>query len=119
GPSWNDATRAVIDARLALTVDESVLGPARTATLRALVDRIVPQPAGRAPVNAAALVIEKIANDAGDGHRPELLPRIREAWSIGLEAIEAEARDRHGCGFAELDGSRADALLRTIENGTA
>jgi hypothetical protein len=119
GPSWNAATRAVIDERLALTVDEAVLGPARTATLRALVDRIVPQPAGRPPVNAGALVVDKIAHDAGDGHRPEALPRVREAWTIGLDAIDAEAREHHDCPFAQLDGLRADALLRTIENGTA
>jgi hypothetical protein len=109
----------VIDARLALVVDESVLGGERTATLQTIVARIVPQPRGRPPVNAVALVIEKIAQDAGDGHRPEGLPRVREAWEVGLDVIEALARERHGCAFAALDGDRADALLRTVENGTA
>jgi hypothetical protein len=119
GPSWNDRTRAVVDTRLALTVDESVLGPLRTATLQAVVDRIVPQPQARPPVNAAAVLIEKIASDAGDGHRPERLPRVRQAWTIGLDAIEAEARTAKGSAFAQLAGAAADALLRRLENGTA
>ena len=94
GPSWNAATRAVIDARLALAVDESVLGPERTATLQAIVARIVPQPRGRPPVNAAALVIDKIAQDAGDGHRPEDLPRgtIERVTLVARWAGEIRAR---------------------------
>ena len=119
GPSWNATTRSVIEARLALSADPSVLGPERTETLCAVVGRIVPQPAGRAPVNAAALVIDKIARDAGDGHRPEHLPRTREAWMVGLDAIEAEAQARHDYSFAALDGDQADTLLRSVENGSA
>jgi hypothetical protein len=119
GPSWNAVTRAVIDDRLAMTVDETVLGASMTATLRALIDRIVPQPEGRPPVNAVALVVDKIAREAGDGHRPEELPRLRDAWLIGLGAIDAEAHGRIGCAFAELEGSQADVLLRRVESGAA
>jgi hypothetical protein len=118
GPSWNALTRRVIDERLALTIDDDVLGPARTATLCAIVARIVPQPAERAPVNAAAILIAKIARDDGDGYRPEGLPHLREAWTIGLDAIEAEARDRQRCAFAVLGDREADALLRRVEAGT-
>jgi hypothetical protein len=119
GPSWNAKTREVIDARLALEIDEKVLGPVRTATLVAIADRIAPQAPDRSPINTAALVIDKLARDAGDGHRPEGLPRVREAWLIALDAIEAEARTRYGRPFAALDGNDADVLLRAIENGSA
>jgi hypothetical protein len=104
---------------LARDVDESVLGPRRTATLKAIVERITPQPQDRPPVNAAAMVIDKIAHDAGDGHRPEGLPRLRDAWTAGLDAIEAEAQARHAGPFAELAGEDADTLLRAVENGSA
>lgn len=118
-PSWNAQTRAVIDARLSLTELDSMLGPTRTTTLRAIVDRIVPQPLGRPPVNAAALVIEKIADDMSDGYRPAGLPHLRAAWERALDAIAAEAQSRHGRPFAELDADAEDALLRLIENGDA
>jgi hypothetical protein len=119
GPSWNAATRAVISARRALRADPHVLGIARTATLEAVADRIAPQPAEREPVNTAAMVIDRIARNAGDGYRPEGLPPLRDAWIIGLDAIAAEAQARHGRPFAELTGSEADALLHAIENGSA
>lgn len=118
-PSWNAQTRAVIDARLSITGDDSILDPSRTATLRAVVDRIVPQPLGRPPVNAAALVIEKIADDISDGYRPAGLPHLRAAWERALDAIAAEAQARHGRPFAELPPEAEDALLRLVENGEA
>lgn len=118
GLSWNAPTRAVIDERLGLAIDDTVLGSTRTATLRAIVARIVPQPVDRSPVNATALVIGKIAQDEGDGYRPDGLPRLRDAWTTALDAIEAEARHRHGCAFALLADQDADALLRAVEAGT-
>lgn len=119
GPSWNPKTRAVMDARIALAVDPEVLGPTRTATLQAIADRIAPPPPGRAPVNSAALLIDKIRQGASDGYRPEGLPPLRHAWIIGLDAIEAEAQARHAAPFAALPGDQADALLRAVENGSA
>lgn len=116
-PSWNAQTRRVIDARLALEERPDVLSETQLATLRALVDRITPQPEGRPPVNAVALLIEKIAADASDGYRAAKLPRVKEAWLRGLDAIDAEARAREGKPFALLDGERADAVLTAIEHG--
>lgn len=117
GPSWNPPTRAVIDERLALSDEADLLDPRRRATLRALAARIVPQPEGRAAVNAAAMVLVKIAQDDSDGYRPAALPRVREAWTRGLDAIEGEALVRHGRSFADLDGPAQDALLTAVESG--
>jgi hypothetical protein len=118
GLSWNARTRDVIDARLALEIDDTVLGPTRTATLRAVIRRLVPQPVDRPPVNVAAMVIDKIARDDGDGYRPDAMPALHEAWTIGLDAIEEEARSRHDCAFALLSDDSADLLLAAIETGS-
>lgn len=115
-PSWNPQTRKVIAERLA-TAEPNVLTPEQRATLRLVIDRIVPQPEGRPPVNACALVLHKIMADGGDGYRHHRLPRVREAWERGLDAIDAEARARFGHGFAVLDGGQADAVLRAVECG--
>lgn len=116
-PSWDAKTRAVIDRRLALGERTDVLDEAQRATLRAIADRIVPQPEGRPAVNTAALVLDKIA--AGGGERPPGLPRIAEAWSRGLDAVEAEAQARHQTAFAALEGRLADALLAAVQHGEA
>jgi len=115
--SWDDFTRAVIDRRLALTVPEDVLEPTQLATLRAVVGRICPDPPGRPPTTTLAMLVHRIAADAGDGYRHHLLPRFAECWRRGLDAIDAEAQARFAGPFAALDGEQADAVLRAIEQG--
>lgn len=115
--SWNDQTRSVIARRLALDVSGHALNAAQVATLRALADRITPQPEGRPAINVVAILSDKIDHDEGDGARPAGFPRIREAWQRGLDAIEAEARARTGHSFVGLDDERADTVLRAIERG--
>lgn len=117
GESWNAPTREAVDQRLALSDEAGRLDSRRWATLRALADRIVPQPEERPPVNAAALVLAKIAGDEGDGYRPAGLPRVADAWTRGLDALEAEALARHARPFAELEPEAADALLTAVERG--
>jgi hypothetical protein len=116
-PSWNDKTRAVIAERLVMTERSGVLSDLQFATLRTAVDRIVPQPEDRPPVNALALLLEKIANDASDGHRHVQLPPLKPCYELGLDAIEAEVQARHGISFHLLDGDEADRLLSAIGRG--
>ena len=118
-PSWNEQTRRAIDRRLTLPVANGVLDPGGRATLASVIDRVVPQPAGRAPVNALAVLLDRIGRDAGDGFRPAGLPRLREAWTIGLDAIDAAARTTRGHAFADLTPEEADSLLRQVESGAA
>ncbi|HEX3881053.1 MAG TPA: gluconate 2-dehydrogenase subunit 3 family protein [Stellaceae bacterium] len=117
-PSWNEQTRRVIDQRLALPREPRFLSAEEFRTLEAVCARIVPQPADRQPVPLAALIDAKLFEDNADGYRDHRLPPLREAWRRGLVGIEAEARRRHGVGFAELDEAERDALLRAIEDGT-
>ena len=115
--SWDAITRRVIDERLAMIERADVLTDRQRLTLRALIDRVVPQPEGRAPVNAAAVLLDKIGSDAGDGYRHCGLPPLREAWARGLDAIEATAQARHGRAFDTLDGAAQDDLLLSVEAG--
>lgn len=116
-PSWNPQTRRAIEARIARAPRDDALSPERRATLALVIDRIVPQPEGRPPTNALALVLDKIAADARDGYRHAALPPTRAAWEQGLDAIEAEARARFGRAFAGLDAGEADGVLRAIQCG--
>jgi len=116
-PSWNERTRQVIDQRLALPREPRFLSSEEFATLQAICDRIMPQPADRPPVPLAAMVDAKLHENAGDGYRDHRLPPLREAWQRGLAGIEAEARRRHNVGFAQLDATEQDALLRAAQDG--
>ncbi|MBE7249358.1 MAG: gluconate 2-dehydrogenase subunit 3 family protein, partial [Actinomycetospora chiangmaiensis] len=85
-PSWNAKTRAVLDERLAIGPEtRRFLDATEWPTMKALADRIVPQPADRVdPVPVAALVDHKLATDTRDGYRNPELPEERAAWRLGL-----------------------------------
>jgi hypothetical protein len=118
-PSWNDQTRAVIDRRMAIDPDHhAFFTDTEWSTLRAICDRIVPQPPGRAhPAPLAAMVDEKLHTNNGDGYRDARLPPMREAWRRVLAGIDAEATSRYGRRFHELGALLQDDLLKAVQNG--
>jgi hypothetical protein len=116
-PSWNEQTRRIIDARLALPREPRFLSEDEFVTLVAIAARVVPQPAGRPPIPVAALVDHKLHSDAADGYRHAALPPLREAWRRGLRALDREARDAHRQPFHRLDAPSQDALLKAAQRG--
>ncbi len=119
-PSWNEQTRRVVDRRLAINPDcQEFFSDAEWCTLRALCDRVVPQPADRAnPVPIAAMVDQKMVKNEGDGYRHARMPPMREAWRRALAALDMEARTAHGCAFHELSAERKDELIAAMHRGT-
>lgn len=116
--SWNEPTRRVIDRRLALDPStHRFFCDVEWLTLRALCDRIVPQPAGRPPVPVAAMVDLKMMEDSGDGYRDAELPVMWESWRRGLTALDAEARAAYGCQFHELPPAQQDHLIAAMQRG--
>jgi len=116
-PSWNEATRRVIDHRLALPREPRFFTEAEWQTLTALCDRIVPQPKDRPPIPVAAMVDKKMAENATDGYRDHRLPPMREAWRRGLSAIDAEATARHGGRFHVISVPEQNELLTRMQAG--
>jgi hypothetical protein len=116
-PSWNEKTRQVIDHRLALPREPRFLNADEWQVMEAICERIVPQPPDRPPVPLAAMVDDKLYADRRDGHRDHRLPPLREAWRRGLAGLDAEARRRHGVGFAALNASEKDRLLLSVQQG--
>ncbi|MGH8191748.1 MAG: gluconate 2-dehydrogenase subunit 3 family protein [Rhodanobacteraceae bacterium] len=115
--SWNDATRAVIDERMAITDTPKFLNVEEWQTLRAICDRIVSQPHDRTPVPVAALVDRKLADDERDGYRHASLPPLREAWRRGLAALDAAALAQHQRRFHLLPSAQQDELLKATQDG--
>jgi hypothetical protein len=116
-PSWNEQTRRVIDARLALPLEPGFFTATEWATLAAICERIVPQPQDRPPIPVPALVDDKLRAGRGDGYRNIKLPRMDLAWRQGLAALDAAARRQFGVAFHQIDPSEQDALLKRAETG--
>jgi hypothetical protein len=115
--SWNQQTRKVIADRLALQVPPHPLSETQLATLRRVVQRVVPDPEGRPPTTTLAMIVRKIAQDERDGYRHHALPGTRECWQRGLDAIHCEAQARRQCAFIALPDVEADTILECIAEG--
>ncbi|PVX61388.1 gluconate 2-dehydrogenase subunit 3 family protein [Paraburkholderia unamae] len=120
-PSWDAPTRAVIAARLNTPDKARYLAPSRWQTLKALCATIVPQ-AGSGDhenrcVHLAALVDGKLLDDRRDGYRDARLPPLREAWEMGLAALDAESRAAFRAPFASLDDEQRRVLVMRMQNG--
>ncbi len=84
--------------------------------LRAVVDRVLPQP------HALRIAIEAridamLASGEGDGWRFALLPPDADAYRIALRTLQKAARAAHGCDFEALEGRHQDELAGAGRRG--
>jgi hypothetical protein len=115
-PSWNEQTRAAVKRRLEQVPKRRFLSQEQWSLLEAIADRLVPQPEREEPVPIVPWIDEMLHENRTPGYRYADMPPMRDAWQQGLDAIAAEARNRHGKRFEELSGTEQDELLREIEN---
>ena len=120
-PSWNEQTRRVIDRRLAhRRASASLLLRRRNgARLRALCDRIVPQPAERrGRFRSRRWSTDKMhQRTCGTAIATPSCRRCRRRGGAALAALDAEARGAHGAAFHALAPRQQDALLRACSKG--
>lgn len=115
--SWNDRTRAVIDARLAVEDRPSFFNETEWRALKAVCDRVMPQPPDRPPVPVAAYVDRSLAKGMRKGFRLKDMPHPAEAWQCGLAALDEVAAREAGRPFAALPAADQDALLVRMKDG--
>jgi choline dehydrogenase-like flavoprotein len=118
-PSWNEATRKVIDRRLGIDpAAHRFFTDDEWPTLKAICDRIVVQPPEREqPVPVAAMIDQRMHENRLDGFRDARLPAMGEAWRRALAALDLGALKRHGVRFHELQAARQDELLHAMARG--
>ncbi len=117
--SWNEQTRRAIDRRLSIDPEaHCFFDDSEWETLRALCNRVVPQPAERVQaVPVAALVDLRMHEDRRDGYRDARLPPMGTAWRVALAAIDQEAAARYATRFHDLPSLLQDDLLRAMQRG--
>lgn len=115
-PSWNDATRRVVDKRLNQVPKRRFFTYEEWPILLAICDRIIPQ-SGEPKVPIANFIDAKMADNQTEGYRRVGQPHMQEMWRRGLAATDAEAKQRFGASFVELPGGRQDDVLHAIQRG--
>lgn len=116
-PSWDAPTRAVIDERLATPREPRFFDAVQWLALTHLCHCIVPQADAEPVVPLAALVDAKLTKNTGDGYRDARLPPSRDAWKIGLAALDTESRAQFDLPFASVERPQQHALLEQMQRG--
>ena len=112
-------TRAVLHQRGLSETEQNLptfLESDLLAGLRAVVDRVIPQPEGHW-IDLAARIDADLATGRGDGWRFALLPPDPAAYRAGLETLNAAASCVYGRTFVALNTADQDQLLERAARG--
>ncbi|HEX7361554.1 MAG TPA: gluconate 2-dehydrogenase subunit 3 family protein [Bryobacteraceae bacterium] len=116
---WDAATRRLVEDRLYHVPPIRFFTPDEVPTIEAIVNRILPQddriPEKKIPV--LHYIDERLFEDIIDGYRFADMPPDREAYRLGIQAIDETARKLGGKPFAALDPIKQDEVLQTIHDG--
>ena len=114
-PSWNDQTREAIRKRLEEVPERRFFTPEQWLLLEKIVDRLIPQPDREESVPIVPWIDDMLHKNHTPGFRYADMPPMQDAWRQGLDAIAAEAHNRHGKQFDQLSPDEQDALLTDIQ----
>jgi hypothetical protein len=116
---WDEATRDVIEKRLADAKPLRFFTPAEAATMMAVLDRVLPQddrlPTHRIPL--LSVLDDRLSANRIEGYRYEDMPSDQQAYRWGAEALEAMAMEAHNAAFAELAINLQETLLQSLHDG--
>jgi hypothetical protein len=116
---WDQATREVIRARMRDIPPIRFFTPDEAALMRAVLDRVLPQDdrdrEHKIPLLPA--IDDRLFGDKIDGYRYADMPPDGEAHRLGLQAINAIAKQMHGQPFRDLGPREQDEVLKSIHDG--
>jgi hypothetical protein len=117
---WDAATREVILKRVRETPAIRFFSLEEASLMEAICRHILPQDDRdedrRIPL--VPRIDERLHENIHDGYRFETMPPDREAYRLGLRAIEKASVALHGKTFQELDTLTQDELLRQLHDVT-
>jgi hypothetical protein len=120
---WDPVTAGVVLGRLGQPPDPRFFTPDEQAIATALCARLLGQgrgpdggPGGGPPVPVMAMIDARLAEKETDGWRYADLPEDGQAWRDTLAALDHDARDKYGCGFAGCPSAGQDDLIQAVQD---
>ncbi|RBY78880.1 gluconate 2-dehydrogenase subunit 3 family protein [Geodermatophilus sp. TF02-6] len=110
----DDVTTGMILARLSPNDQLVFFTAAEQAVATPLVDQILGQD-GEPKVPVLPMIDARLASGETDGYVYEGMPDDAEAWRRSLAALDADARERFGRGFGELDWADQGDLVAAVQ----
>lgn len=116
---WDEATRKVVLARVEHVPPLRFFSPAEARFMQVVFDHLLPQQdrdeAHRVPI--LNFVDARLYENRIDGYRFETMPPDRDAYRLGIRAIENVAHNKFAGGFLDLDPLAQDWVLKSIHDG--
>jgi hypothetical protein len=112
---WDPVTAGVVLSRLGVPTHMRFFTPDEEAVATALCDQIVGQD-GAPLVPVAAMIDARLAEQETDGWRYADMPEDGQAWRDSLHYLEADARAKFSCGFAECEAGDQRAAIQMIQD---
>ncbi len=116
---WDAATRHLIEDRVYNVPPIRFFTHIEAVLMQAIADRLIPQddrlPEYRIPI--VPHIDERLYKDEINGYRYENMPPDREAYNLGLKAIDETAYAMHRKPFLDLGPLQRDEVLKSIHDG--
>lgn len=116
---WDDTTRGVVVKRAYSTGEVRFFSAEEAALMEAVIERLVPQDdrAEGRTIPILPVIDERLYKNELNGFRYEDMPSDREAYHIGLKAIEEMAQKRFRMAFISLPVLSQELLLKSLHDG--
>lgn len=118
---WDEATRATVLRRVesAKRSELKFFTPEQAQLLQAVLDRILPQDDRdeQHKVPLLSTIDERLHAGRIDGYRFADMPPDREAYRMGLAAIEEMAISIYADSFVQMDVRQQEELLKSLHDG--
>lgn len=115
---WDEATRKVVMDRVNSIPAIRFFNREQARLMEAVCARILPQDdrdeAQRIPI--VPRIDERLFADRHDGYRFEDMPPDRQAYELGLQAIEEIAQHLHGQPFCDIATPNQDLILEALHD---
>lgn len=116
---WDAKTREVVLDRVNNVPEIRFFTPEEARLLKAICDRVLPQDdrdeAHKIPIMPQ--IDKRLYENTHDGYRYENMPPDREAFQLGLRAIEEIAQHRYGRRFLDIGPREQEGILRSLHDG--
>lgn len=115
---WDAKTREVVFDRVGNVPAYRFFDPQSARFLEVICARILPQDdreeAKRIPV--APQIDKRLYENIHDGYRYENMPPDKEAYRLGLQAIDEMARSRYERGFVDIGLHEQEEILKSLHD---
>jgi Gluconate 2-dehydrogenase subunit 3 len=112
---WDPVTSGVVLSRIGMAPDIRFFTPAEQAVATALCDRLLDQH-GEAKIPVVNMIDARLAEKQTDGWHYQDMPEDGQAWRGTLAALDSDAQDRYGTGFAACTHDQQRTLIQAVQD---